>query len=115
MASHGTTADVSRLRSVALLDDPIRNKGTAFTPAERREYGLEGLLPHAGETLDRQLERVMQHLDAKPTDLERYLYLIGLADRNETLSDRTGMRDPARFVPTPYDHASAAACRAFGH
>jgi hypothetical protein len=48
-----------------LLDDPVRNKGTAFTAEERRAYGLEGLLPHAVEGLDRQVERVMQHLSAK--------------------------------------------------
>ena len=75
----------SQLRGVALLDDPMRNKGTAFTSEERRQYGLEGLLPHAVESLDRQVERVMEHLDAKPNDLERYIYLIGLSDRNETL------------------------------
>src|SRR5262245_16943524 len=115
MASYDTTADASRLRSVALLDDPIRNKGTAFTPAERRDYSLEGLLPHAVETLDRQLERVMQHLEAKPTDLERYVYLIGLADRNETLFYRTVMSDPARFVPILYDPTVAEACLTFGH
>jgi malate dehydrogenase (oxaloacetate-decarboxylating)(NADP+) len=52
-----------------LLDDPARNKGTAFTYDERRKYGLEGLLPYSVDTLDRQVERVMGHLDAKPTDL----------------------------------------------
>jgi malate dehydrogenase (oxaloacetate-decarboxylating)(NADP+) len=36
-------------RGQALLDDPVPNKGTAFTAEERREYGLEGLLPHAVE------------------------------------------------------------------
>jgi malate dehydrogenase (oxaloacetate-decarboxylating)(NADP+) len=102
-------------RGQALLDDPVTNKGTAFTAEERREYGLEGLLPHAVESLDRQLERVMQHLDAKPTDLERYIYLIGLSDRNETLFYRTLMSDPARFVPIVYDPTVADACLAFGH
>jgi len=99
----------------ALLNDPIRNKGTAFTAEERRKHGLEGLLPHAVESLDRQLERVMQHLDAKPNDLERYIYLIGLSDRNETLFYRTLMSDPARFVPIVYDPTVADACLAFGH
>ncbi|WP_437991865.1 NAD-dependent malic enzyme [Sorangium sp. So ce145] len=98
-----------------LLDDPVRNKGTAFTAEERRAYGLEGLLPCAVESLDRQVERVMQHLEAKPTDLERYVYLIGLADRNETLFYRTVMSDPARFVPILYDPTVAEACLAFGH
>jgi malate dehydrogenase (oxaloacetate-decarboxylating)(NADP+) len=71
--------------ALASLNDPTRNKGTAFTPKERAAYGLDGLLPQAVETIDCQLERVLEHLDAKPTDLERYIYLIGLADQNETL------------------------------
>jgi malate dehydrogenase (oxaloacetate-decarboxylating)(NADP+) len=103
------------LRGVALLDDPIRNKGTAFTSEERRKYGLEGLLPHAVENLDRQVERVMGHLDAKPNDLERYIYLIGLSDRNETLFYRAVMSDPARFIPILYDPTVADACLTFGH
>jgi malate dehydrogenase (oxaloacetate-decarboxylating)(NADP+) len=107
------------LRGPELLDNPALNKGTAFTPEERREYGLEGLLPHVVETLDRQLERVMEHLDAKPNDLERYIYLyiylIGLSDRNETLFFRTLMSDPARFVPIVYNPMVAEACLTFGH
>jgi malate dehydrogenase (oxaloacetate-decarboxylating)(NADP+) len=103
------------LRGVALLDDPARNKGTAFTTEERRKFGLEGLLPRSVESLDRQLERVMRHLDAKPNDLERYIYLIALLDRNETLFYRTVMSDPARFMPIVYDPTVADACLAFGH
>ena len=97
------------------MADPRRNKGTAFTEEERNQYGLEGLLPHAVESLERQVERVMQHLDAKPSDLERYIYLIGLSDRNETLFYRTVMSDPARFIPILYDPTVADACLAFGH
>ncbi len=102
-------------RGVSLMADPRRNKGTAFTEEERNQYGLEGLLPHAVESLERQVERVMQHLDAKPSDLERYIYLIGLSDRNETLFYRTVMSDPARFIPILYDPTVADACLAFGH
>ena len=98
-----------------MLDDPIRNKGTAFTSEERRHYGLEGLLPHSVESLDRQVERVTEHLDAKPSDLERYIYLIGLSDRNETLFYRAVMSDPARFIPILYDPTVADACLTFGH
>ena len=106
---------VDHLQGQALLDDPVRNKGTAFTLEERRKYRLEGLLPPAVESLDRQVERAMQHLDAKPSDLEQYIYLIGLADRNETLFYRTVMSDPARFIPILYDPTVADACLAFGH
>jgi malate dehydrogenase (oxaloacetate-decarboxylating)(NADP+) len=100
---------------IALLDDSVHNKGTAFTAKERADYGLEGLLPPSVESLDRQAERVMRHLDAKPTDLERYIYLIGLCDRNETLFYRAVMSDPARFIPLLYDPTVADACLAFGH
>jgi malate dehydrogenase (oxaloacetate-decarboxylating)(NADP+) len=102
-------------KGVALLNDAVRNKGTAFTESERREFGLEALLPHSVDSLDRQLERVMRHLDAKPNDLERYIYLISLLDRNETLFYRTLMSDPARFMPIVYDPTVADACLAFGH
>jgi malate dehydrogenase (oxaloacetate-decarboxylating)(NADP+) len=106
---------LDNLQGQTVLDDPVRNKGTAFTLDERRKYGLEGLLPYSVDTLDRQVERVMGHLDAKPTDLERYIYLIGLSDRNETLFYRAVMSDPARFIPILYDPTVAEACLAFGH
>jgi len=115
MAKTETPQHADGSKGFALLDDPIRNKGTAFTAEERRRLGLEGLLPHAAETLDRQVERVMGHLDGKPNDLERYIYLIGLSDRNETLFFRAVMSDPARFIPILYDPTVADACLAFGH
>jgi malate dehydrogenase (oxaloacetate-decarboxylating)(NADP+) len=98
-----------------LLDDPRLNKGTAFTSEERERYGLQGLLPHAVESLNRQAERVMGHLEQKPSDLERYIYLIGLLDRNETLFYRVVMSDPARFLPIVYDPTVGEACLKFGH
>jgi len=98
-----------------LLDDPVANNGTAFSAEERRALKLEGLLPPAVETIDRQLERVLGHLDAKSNELERYIYLVELADRNETLFYKTLMSDPARFVPIVYDPTIADACPAFGH
>src|SRR4029077_14449263 len=94
-SAKGTRAN--NLRGLALLDDAARNKGTAFTEKERWRYGLEGLLPPSAESLDRQ------DLAAKPTDLERYIYLIGLSARNETLFYRTVMSDPMRFIPILYD------------
>ncbi|MBV8652981.1 MAG: NAD-dependent malic enzyme [Alphaproteobacteria bacterium] len=107
--------DAEELHGLALLNDPARSKGTAFTEEERRRFGLEGLLPPSAESLERQVERVMGHLEAKPTDLERYIYLIGLSDRNETLFYRAVMSDPARFIPILYDPTVADACLAFGH
>src|SRR5271170_5559313 len=102
-------------KGIALLNDSIRNKGSAFTIDERKLLGLEGLLPPATDSLERQVERVLGHLDVKPNDLERYIYLVGLSDRNETLFYRTVMSDPARFIPILYDPTVADACLAFGH
>lgn len=103
------------LHGIALLNDPVLNKGTAFSSEERRQHGLEGFLPPSVENIDRQVERVIEHLEAKPNDLERYVYLTGLSDRNETLFYRTVMSDPARFIPILYDPTVADACLAFGH
>src|SRR5271166_2461982 len=103
------------LRGIAVLENPQLNKGTAFTREEREQLGLLGLLPDAVEDIDRQVERVLRHLEDKPSDLERYIYLNGLSDRNETLFFKVVMSDPMRFVPIPYDPTVAEACLKFGH
>ncbi len=77
MAEHAT--------GIELLENPIENKGTAFTVEERVSKGLEGLLPAAVADLKTQIQRVMGHLSAKPSDLEQYIYFQDLCDRNETL------------------------------
>ena len=103
------------LRGTALLNNALLNKGTAFSEAERREYGLEGLLPTQVETLDRQVERIHRHLEAKPSNLERYIYLSGLRDQNQTLFYRVLMSNPAQFVPIVYAPTLAAVCQQFSH
>ena len=103
------------LRGADLLNDPSRSKGTAFTRDERQAHGLEGLLPHAVETLDRQFERAMGQLERQPDDLARYSYLTALQDRNETLFFRVVMSNPKRFLPIVYDPTVADACLQYGH
>jgi malate dehydrogenase (oxaloacetate-decarboxylating)(NADP+) len=100
---------------VTLLENPVSNKGTGFTQQERMKNHLEGLLPATVEDLSTQIERVMGHLLAKPTDLEQYIYLQELCDRNETLYYAVLMSDPARFVPIVYDPTIADACLTYGH
>src|SRR6266481_4413681 len=103
------------LEGTALLNDPVHNRGTAFTEEERSAHHLEGLLPAAVDDLPTQLKRVLGHLSAKPTALEQYIYLQDLCDRNETLFYTTLMSDPARFVPIVYDPTIADACLTYGH
>src|SRR5271154_463645 len=95
---------------IELLHDPSHNKSTAFTEAEKQSLGLVGLVPDITETDEIQLQRVK-----KPTDLERYIYLINLLDHDETLFYRTVMSDPARFLPIVYDPTIGEACLKFGH
>ena len=102
-------------RGVELLQDPSLNKSTAFTEAEKQDLGLVGLVPDLTETDDLQLRRVTLQLAGKPTDLERYIYLINLLDHNEVLFYRTIMSDPARFLPIVYDPTIGEACLKFGH
>jgi malate dehydrogenase (oxaloacetate-decarboxylating)(NADP+) len=103
------------LEGTALLNDPVHNRGTAFTKEERSAHHLEGLLPAAVDDLPTQLKRVLGHLSAKPTALEQFIYLQDLCDRNETLFYATLMSDPARFVPIVYDPTIADACLTYGH
>src|ERR1700730_10255093 len=103
------------LRGIEVLDSPNLNKGTAFTEEEREQLGLVGLLPDSGEDIDLQLARVLGHQKERPTDLERYIYLNGLCDRNETLFYKLLMSDPMRFLPIVYDPTVAKACLKFGY
>lgn len=102
-------------RGIEVLQDPALNKSTAFSEAEKQALGLVGLVPDVTETEDIQLQRVNSQLGAKPTDLERYIYLMNLLDHNETLFYRTLMSDPARFLPIVYDPTIGEACLKFGH
>ena len=102
-------------RGIAVIQDPKLNKSTAFTEAEKQALGLVGLVPDVTESEDLQLQRVNLQLAQKPTDLERYIYLMNLLDHDETLFYLTLMSDPARFLPIVYDPTIGEACLKFGH
>ena len=102
-------------RGVKILHDPIRNKGTAFTEAERDELKLRGLLPPRVHTMAEQELRVLGNIRAKPTDLERYLYLIALQDRNENLFYRVVMNNIEEMMPIIYTPTVGQACQEFQH
>ena len=106
---------MSTKRGAELLHDPRFNKATAFTAVERERLGLVGLLPDGIETVELQLRRALVQLDAKTTDLERYIYLNQLLDHDETLFYALVMSDPARFLPLVYTPTVGEACLRFGH
>ena len=102
-------------RGVKILHDPIRNKGTAFTEADRKKLHLTGLLPPRVHTLAEQELRVLGNVRSKETDLSRYLYLISLQDRNETLFYRVVMNNIEEMMPLIYTPTVGAACQEFQH
>jgi len=105
----------TRKRGVEILHDPKLNKSTGFTEAERQMLGLVGLVPDVTESIEAQLDRVLQQLKDKPTDLERFIHLMNLLDTNETLFYRTLMSDPARFLEIVYDPTIGEASLKFDH
>jgi malate dehydrogenase (oxaloacetate-decarboxylating)(NADP+) len=101
-------------RGLDLLQDPRLNKGTAFTVEERAALGLEGLLPPRVFTIEEQLGRVMGNFRAKPSDLERYVFMVALQDRNETLFYRAVVDHLPEMLPIIYTPTVGEACAHFG-
>jgi malate dehydrogenase (oxaloacetate-decarboxylating)(NADP+) len=102
-------------QGVKILHDPVRNKGTAFTDAERDALKLKGLLPARVHSMAEQELRVLGNVREKATDLERYLYLIALQDRNEHLFYRVVMNNIEEMMPLLYTPTVGKACQEFQH
>jgi len=102
-------------KSVNIMHDAAKNRGTAFTVEQRKTAGLEGLLPVGVDTLELQIARVHTQLDMLDSDLQRYLFLMDLQSRNQTLFYAVLMGDPARFMPLVYTPTVGEACQKFDH
>lgn len=100
---------------VDLLHDPMLNRGTAFTHEERKAFSLQGLLPPGVSTQDMQVQRVMENFHQKPNDLEKYILMIGLEDRNESLFYRVVMEHMEEIMPIIYTPTVGKACQEFGN
>lgn len=97
----------------SLLEDPLLNKGTAFTEQERRAFALTGLLPPAVSSEQDQLARNYTNYKSKTTDLERYQFLTALQDRNETLFYHLLSEHLTEMVPIIYTPVVGIACQAY--
>lgn len=102
------------LRGMALLHNPLRNKGTGFTDAERAALGLRGLLPPAVLTQDQQVERTMGNLRQLTSALDKFVALNALHDRNEALFFRCVIDYPDEIMPLIYTPTVGLACQQYG-
>jgi len=97
----------------ALLNDPLTNRGTAFTLEERDAYGLHGLLPSHVFKLEDQIERRVQMLEGMDSDFHRYAFLRELQDTNEVLFHAVVQSDLPRMLPLVYTPTVGEGCQRF--
>ena len=102
-------------RGVDILHNPILNKGTAFSLKERQVLGLKGLLPPHVLTQDEQKVKVLSAFRGKQSDLEKYIYLLALQDRNEYLFYRLIIDEIEEMMPIIYTPTVGKACQEFAH
>src|SRR5512136_3316618 len=111
--THSAAADFPH--GLALLRDPLLNKGTAFSEQERDALGLRGLLPAHVLTLEEHAKRIIENLRRLPDDLEKYVALNALHDRNETLFFRVVCDNIDEIQPLIYTPTVGLACQRYGH
>ena len=100
-------------RGVDVLFDPRRNKGTAFSERERDALGIRGLLPPRILNQSEQEQRILENFHRKGSDLDRYVFMVGLQDRNQTAFYRTVIDNVETMLPIIYTPTVGEACQKF--
>ncbi len=113
--SKGKQSSEVPFRGTRLLRHPMYTKGSAFNAQERKDFGLEGLLPAAVSSLEQQERRVYDNISRKPDPLEKFIGLAALQDRNEHLFYRLLIDHVEEFLPIVYTPTVGRACQEFSH
>jgi malate dehydrogenase (oxaloacetate-decarboxylating) len=111
---YGNTREIKvHIRGVGVHGNNYVNKGTAFNENERRDLGMEGTLPPAVRPLDQQVKNSHKKILKKVDDIERYLYIRSLFDRNVTLAHAVIATDISRFMEIIYTPTVGLACQQY--
>ncbi len=102
-------------KGIDVLRNMTLNRSVEFTRAEREALGLQGLLPHLVASQQLQVLRVMESLRRKEDDIERYILLNSLHDRNERLYYAVVVQHIEEIMPLIYTPTVGQACREFSH
>src|SRR5512136_269777 len=102
-------------RGFEILRDKALNRSIAFSRAERERLGLRGLLPHSVASQAQLVDRVMVNLERMPRDIDRYMQLSALQERNERLFYRTVIDRIDDILPLIYTPTVGEACKEFSH
>ncbi|XP_063244213.1 NADP-dependent malic enzyme-like isoform X2 [Bacillus rossius redtenbacheri] len=114
---HEVTGDIicpNVVQGIDHLRDPRLNKGLAFTLEERQQLGIHGLMPARFKTQEEQLELCRISVERYQEDLNKYLYLVELQDRNERLFFRLVSENVEQMMPIVYTPTVGLACQKFG-
>ncbi|CAH8648760.1 unnamed protein product [Schistosoma bovis] len=110
----GQDSNFIRLHGIDVVRDPRTNRGTAFTLNERQLLGIHGLLPPSVLTLDQQVSKMMANLKNMNDNLQRYVYLTSLQDRNEALFYKLVIEHVEYCMPLIYTPTVGLACQRYG-
>ncbi|KAM6405027.1 NADP-dependent malic enzyme [Pluvialis apricaria] len=110
----GRPLQVTMKRGYEVLRDPHLNKGMAFTLEERQQLNIHGLLPPCFVGQDAQVYSILKNFERLTSDLDRYILLMSLQDRNEKLFYKVLTSDIERFMPIVYTPTVGLACQQYG-